>query len=99
MLNSKKILKCANATKKDVPIASEKSISEERMLPSDTSSTSFIKAWAEGSEQTTAPPITNAMGITTQLDCKVAISLPKASAIGINAVFVPKKKRHKPMYE
>ena len=99
MLSSKNILNSAKATKNDVPIASEKSISLALMFPSETSSTSFINACAEGSEHTTAPPITKAMGIAIQLKERQAIPFPKASAIGINAVLVPKKKRHNPMYE
>lgn len=97
MLNSKNIRNTARATKKEVPSARAINMIGALMFPSDISSTSFIKAWAEGSEHTTAPPIKKAIGSVIQLYDNVANILPKTVAVGMNAISVPKKKRHKPM--
>ena len=67
MLKSKNILTIAKATNKDVPRASDKSITGTLMFPPEISSTCAIKAHAEGSEHTTVPPIMKAIGRAIQL--------------------------------
>lgn len=67
ILKLNKIFAIARETKHEVPKAKAKSIMEVRMLPSEISSTWAIKAHAAGSEQTTAPPITKAIGKAIQL--------------------------------